>query len=106
MDADTYAFDESRLLMIPAQRTDRINDIIHLPQGRAVHCLIQRMEVGLDFVIVHDAGFAVGFVQYSEDESSLLRSGGEVVLRAFKALTYVFRSIECNLLDKLCAFIV
>ena len=39
-------------------------------------------------------------------ESSLLRSGGEAVMRAFKALTYVFRSIGCNLLDKLCAFIV
>ena len=61
-DTDTYAFDESRLLMIPAEGTDRIDDLIHTPQGNAVHGLVQRMEVVFDFVIVQGVGFAVGLV--------------------------------------------
>ena len=38
--------------MIPAELTDRIDDVIHLPQGHSVHLLVELIEVRLYLLVV------------------------------------------------------
>ena len=58
----TLTHDEVSLLVDPTEDTDWICDLIHLPQGYSMHCFIQRVEIWLDFIIVHGVGFATGHV--------------------------------------------
>ena len=43
--------------MVVAEGADWIYDLIHLPQGHAIHQLIQFMEILLDLVIIHQVDF-------------------------------------------------
>ena len=38
--------------MIPAELTDRINDVVHLPQGHPIHLLVELIEIRFDLFIV------------------------------------------------------
>lgn len=48
--------------MIPAEDTDRIKDLIHLPQILALQLAAQLLEIGFDLSIVHTVVVTVGFV--------------------------------------------
>ena len=54
-------------LMIPTQGTDRIDDLIHLRQGFAVHALVEFLKVSLDLFILEAAIFVISIVQHLQD---------------------------------------
>ena len=43
--------------MIPAEGTDRINDLIHFPQRHTVHLAVQLIEIRLYLRIIHQPQF-------------------------------------------------
>ena len=53
------------LLMIPAELANRVNDLIHLPQGHSIHLLVKLVEVRTDLFIVVWIVFVVAFVEHS-----------------------------------------
>ena len=57
--------------MIPTQGTHRIDDLIHLLQGLAVHALVEFLKVGLDLFVfeapIEVAGFVICIERYSDD---------------------------------------
>ena len=66
-DADLYTVDEAVAFVVTAEGADRIYDLIHLPERHAVHQLIQLMEILLDFVIIHQIDFVVGFIEHTQN---------------------------------------
>lgn len=58
-----YTVNKSSPLVIPEDGTDRIENLIHLPQVHAVHRPVQFAEVFLNSVVVHSVDLAVGFVE-------------------------------------------
>ena len=61
-DADLHAVDEAGAFMVTAEGADWIHDLIHLPERHAVHQLVQLVEILLDFVVIHQIDFVVGFM--------------------------------------------
>ena len=66
-DTDPDALHEARPLVVTAEGTERIQDGIHLPEGHAVHGLVEGMEVRLGLCVVHVVDLVVGFVETSQD---------------------------------------
>ena len=48
----TDSFDESSLLMIPAEFADRVDDVVHLSQRHSVHPQVELIEVRTDLLVV------------------------------------------------------
>ena len=57
---------EARPFMMATKAAHRINDLIHLPQGHAVHLLVEPLEIRLDLLIGHGVDVAVGFVEEAQ----------------------------------------
>ena len=53
------------LLMIPAEFTNWVDDLIHLPQGHSVHLLVKLIEGRADLFIVVWIVFVVAFLEHS-----------------------------------------
>ena len=66
-DANLYPLNESCLFMISAKGTDSIDDLIDFLQWLAVHELVEPLEVGFDFLVIHAGGGVVGIVQQVQD---------------------------------------
>ena len=49
--------DKASSFVIPAEGTDGIDDLIHLPQLHTVHCLVELIEILLDLGVVHRIDF-------------------------------------------------
>ena len=54
--------DEAGAFVVTAEGADWIHDLIHLPERHAVHQLVQLVEILLDFVVIHQIDFVVGFM--------------------------------------------
>ena len=61
-DADLHTVDEAGAFVVTAEGADWIHDLIHLPERHAVHQLVQLVEILLDFVVIHQIDFVVGFM--------------------------------------------
>ena len=57
--------------MIPAEDTNGIKDLIHLPQIHALQPAVQFLEICLDLGFVHAVIVAVCFVQERQDGFSI-----------------------------------
>ena len=64
-------FDESSLLVIPAELADRIYNVVHLPQWHPVHLLVELVEVCADLLVVIWAVFVVALVGHGQDRFSI-----------------------------------
>ena len=53
--------------MIPAEGADRIDNLVDLFQGLAVHDFVEPLEVGFDYLVVHAGGVVIGLVQQFQD---------------------------------------
>ena len=50
--------------MVTAQLADRIDDLIHLPQGHSVHLLVKLIEIRLYLLIIVGIVLVVAFVEH------------------------------------------
>ena len=75
--------------MIPTERTDRIQDSIHLLQCHTVHGLVQCAEVRLDPGVIQSVDLAVGFVQKRQDGVGVTKAG-RIVCDMFSQCVDVF----------------
>lgn len=48
--------------MVTAQHTDRIDDLIHLPQGHSVHLPVEFIEVRLYLLVIVGIVFVEAFI--------------------------------------------
>ena len=46
------SLNKTSLFIIPAELADRVNNVIHLPQGHSVHLLVKLIEVRADLLVV------------------------------------------------------
>ena len=67
MDPDLNPLHKSCLLVISTEGTNRIDDLIHLLQGFAVHMLVELLKVGFDLLILEAAILVVAIVQHLQD---------------------------------------
>ena len=67
MNANLDTLNKTSLFMIPAELTDRIDDVIHLPQGHPVHLLVKLIEVCLYLLIIIWIVLVVAFVEHSQN---------------------------------------
>lgn len=65
------ALNKSRLLVIPAEGTYGVDDLIDLLQRLPNHELVKLLEVGFDFLVVHAGGVVVGIVQQFQDAAGI-----------------------------------
>ena len=57
--------------MISAQFADRVDDLIHLPQGYPVHLLVEFVEVSFNLLVVIGIVFVVAFIEHSQNRLSI-----------------------------------
>ena len=67
----TDSFDESSLLMIPAELTDRVDDPIHLLERHSIHLLVEFIEVCANLLIIIGIVFIVALVEHGQDRISV-----------------------------------
>ena len=67
MDPDLNSLHKTCFFVIPTQGTNRIDDLIHLLQGFAVHMLIEFPKVCLDLLVLEAAIFVISIVQHLQD---------------------------------------
>ena len=60
--------------MIPAEFTDWIDNLVHLPQGHSVHLLVELVEVRFYLLVVVWAVFVMTFIQHSEKQKKIRQS--------------------------------
>ena len=65
-DTQFYALNKTGFFVVPAELTDRINNLVHITQVHTVHQLVQFMEIIFDLGIVQAVAFAVSFVQHGK----------------------------------------
>jgi len=53
--------------MIPAEFTDRVDDLVHLSQGHPIHLLVEYVEVGFYLLVVVGIIFIVAFVEHGQN---------------------------------------
>lgn len=58
--------------MIPAEFTDRVDDLIHLPEGHSVHLLVEGIKIRFDLFVVWVV-FAVAFVEHGQDRFAVTK---------------------------------
>lgn len=58
-----YSFLETSLFMVSAERTDRVNNLVHFADGLAVHGSIESVEVLADSIIVKAVGLGIDIEQ-------------------------------------------
>ena len=95
MDTNLNTFNKSRLLMIPAEGTDGIDDLVDLFQGLPIHEPVEFLEVGFDGCVIEAAGFVIGIEQYLQDALRIVRIvwllGGQVGLEGSHKLIHLHR---------------
>ena len=57
--------------MIPTQLTDRIYNVVHLPERHPVHLLIQIIEISLYLLVVIRIILVVALVEHGQDGFSI-----------------------------------
>ena len=57
--------------MMPAELTDGIDDLIHLPEGHAVHLPVELIEVFLDLLIIVRVVLVVALVEHGQDRLTI-----------------------------------
>ena len=62
---------EASSLVIPAELTDWVDDLIHLPQGHAIHLPVQLVEVFLDLFVVIGIVLVVALVEHGSDRLAI-----------------------------------
>lgn len=62
-----YSFYKTSPLVIPAQFTVWVDNLIHLPQRHTVHLLVELIEILADLFIVVGVVFVEAFVQQTQD---------------------------------------
>jgi len=55
-------FNEASPLMIPAEFTDRVDDLVHLPERHSVHLLVELVEICADQLVVIGLIFVEAFI--------------------------------------------
>ena len=53
--------------MIPAEGTDWVDDLVHLPDGFSVHHLVELVEVRLNGFVIQTIGILVSFVEHRQE---------------------------------------
>ena len=67
MKSDFDPLNKPCLLVIPAEGTDGIDNIVDFLQVLSVHELIELLEVGFDGCVIEAAGFVIGIEQHLQD---------------------------------------
>ena len=52
MNTNLDTFNESSLFVIPAELTNRIDNLVHIPDGHSVHLPVKFIEIRFDFIVV------------------------------------------------------
>ena len=73
--AEFDTLDKPSPLMIPAKRTDRINDPIHLPQIHAVHLSVQFFKVRFGLGIIQSVILAICLIQQRQHRVPIPKIG-------------------------------
>ena len=70
-----HTLNKSSPLMIPAEFTDRVNDLIHLPERHPIHLPVELVEVRTDLFVVIGIVFVVALVEHGEDRLAIAAVG-------------------------------
>ena len=61
--------------MIPAERTDGVDNFIHIPERHTVHKAVSLIEIFFDCTIVQFVALGVGLVEKSENRFTIVKVG-------------------------------
>ena len=62
MNTNLDTFNEASLFVIPAELTNRIDNLVHIPDGHSVHLPVKFVEIRFDFIVVIGAIFIEALV--------------------------------------------
>ena len=79
--------------MIPAQLTDRVDNLIHLLQGHAVHLPVEFVEVFLDLFVVIGIVLVVALIEHGQNRLTIAVVGWVLLDVCFQGFKELFHNI-------------
>ena len=79
--------------MICTQLTDRVDDLIHLPEGHAVHLPVEFVEVFFDLLIIVRVVLVVALVEQGQNRLAIAVVGWVLLDVGFQGFKELFHDI-------------
>ena len=79
--------------MITAEGTDRIDNLIHLPERHPIHLLVQLIEVCFNLLVVIGTVFVVAFIEHSQNRFTITVVGWVLLNVGFQGFKELFYNI-------------